>query len=158
MITSNSSPVITLGAVGKLNLLQKCFKEVIIPLAVMEEILQKKDNPESLAVQKARGEGWLKVETIQIHPLLKVGMLGRGEVEAISLAVKHKSLLLIDDDMAKNYGGILGVEAHGTLFVLSLAQKKSLLDRTEVILLLQRMIERGFYISTEVYAEFVKSL
>ncbi len=158
MIVSNSSPIISLGAIGKLHLLKSCFKEVLIPSAVYVEISQKAESPECISLQKGIDEKWITREKAEVLPLLKTNLLGQGEKEAISLAAKHKVILIIDDDTAKTYAEIMGVEPHGTLYVLILAVHKQILTGKEAINLLNQMMKAGFYLSTEVYGMFLENM
>ncbi len=158
MIVSNSSPLISLGKIGKLGLFQCCFSRIIIPDAVYHEITQKEESPETIAIQKAIEEKWIAVEKIEPNPVLKTEKLGKGEQEAISLAVQHNAILIIDDDTAKMYARLMGIEAHGTLFVVFSAWRKGLLSREGSIDLLNLLVKNGFYLSTEVYAEVLNDL
>ena len=158
MIVSNSSPIISLGTVGKLELLRKGCKEVLIPSGVYEEISEKKESPEFISLQKGIEEKWIKVEKIELLPLLKTNTPGQGEKEAISLAAQHKAILIIDDDTAKAYATIMGVEAHGTLYILILAVHKNIVSKKEAIEILTHMMNAGFYISTEVYGMFLREI
>lgn len=158
MIVSNSSPIIILGKQGRLDLLRKCFREVIIPKRVYEEVAVKKGEPEVIALEEAAREKWLVVEKIRANKILDTGNIGEGEKEAISLAEKHKAILLTDDDSAKAYASILGVEAHGTLYAIYLSCMRKLITKDESIEILKRMIKDGFYISTDVYAKFIELL
>lgn len=154
MIVANSSPIIILAKQGMLELLKKCFGKVIIPKSVNDEIMQKKGSPETTALEEAIKSKWIVVKGITIIPALDTKNIGEGEKEAISLAHKHKTLLIIDDDLAKKYASIFGVTAHGTLFVLYLTYIKKLIDKADVITALEGMIADGFYISPELYSRF----
>ncbi len=158
MIVSNSSPLISLGSIGRLDLFKKCFKEVAIPSSVYHEISQKKESPEFISLQKGIDERWIAIEPVEVLPLLKTNALGEGEKEAISLASKHKVILIIDDDTAKRYVEIMGVEPHGTLYVLILAVRKKILTRKEALEILDHMMKIGFYISTDVYGHFLAEI
>lgn len=158
MIVSNSSPIIVLGKLGRLELLRKCFGKIIIPESVHKEILRKGDSPETAAVKKAADEKWLSVEKTESSSLLITERIGQGEKEAISLAAKNKTLLLIDDDSAKAYASILGVEAHGTLYAIYASRLRSFITKAEAKDILDGIIKGGFYISTELYSEFFKLL
>ena len=158
MIVTNSSPIIVLGKQGRLQFLEKCFRRVIIPKAVYAEVLCKKESPEGIALEKAVKDKWVSVEAAEVSSLLRTGKLGLGEKEAISLAEKHKALLLIDDDSVKSYASMLGVEAHGTLFVVYLAYARGFISRADAKGMLDTAIANGFYISTEVYSKFVNLL
>lgn len=158
MIVSNSSPLIVLGKQGILGLLKKCFGRVLIPKSVYDEVTGKKDSHEAAALGKAIGDGWVAVENVAINRLLLTEKMGRGEKEAISLAAKHKTALLVDDDSAKSYAAILGVEAHGALYVLFLACSRKFITKEEAIDIFDGMVANGFYISTELYLRFAALL
>ncbi len=158
MIVSNSSPIISLGAIGNLSFLKRCFNEVIIPVGVYTEISRKGESPEFISLQKGIDERWIRIEKVDVLPILKTNMLGEGEKEAISAAAKYKAILIIDDDTAKAYAGIMGVESHGTLYVLILLVRKKILTRDEAIDILNQMMKTGFYLSTEVYGMFLESV
>ena len=158
MIVSNSSPLIALGAIGRLELFRKCFKQVLIPPGVYGEISEKEESPEFISLQKGIREKWIEVEKIELLSTLKTDTLGQGEKEAISLAAKHKVVLIIDDDSAKAYAAIMGVESHGTLYLLILAVRRNIVSRKEVIEIVNLMMSKGFYISTDVYGWFLQEI
>lgn len=158
MIVSNSSPIIILGKQGRLEVLKKCFKNVIIPKTVYDEIMIVGNSPECIALESAIKDKWIIIKKIDINPLLQTLNLGEGEKEAISLAIKHKLILLIDDDSAKAYATILRVEAHGSLYVLYIAVLKRYIDKAEAKSILEEMICDGFYISTDLYSRFLELL
>lgn len=158
MIVANSSPIIMLAKQGILELLKKCFGRVIIPQGVHEEISQKKGSPELMALEKAINDKWVVVEKINIIPALDTKSLGQGEKEAISLAAKHKSVLIIDDDTAKKYAAIFGIEAHGVFYVIYISFKRRFIDNTNALNALEGMIADGFYISNNVYRRFFELL
>lgn len=158
MIVANSSPIIILGRQGLLYLLKGCFKKMIIPGSVYSEVLHEKDSPEAVALKNAINDGWVLVEKTIINPFLHTRNLGHGEKEAISLALKHKSLLLIDDDSAKAYSAVLGAEAHGTFYLIYLAALRRFINKQEAKKILDGMIADGFYVSTDVYSRFLNLL
>ena len=158
MIVADSSPMIILAKQGMLNLLEECFKKVIIPQGVYEEITQKRESPEVIALEKAIEDKWVIVEKTTSAPLLDTKNISQGEKEAIHLAVKHKSVLIIDDDSAKKYASIFGIEAHGTLFVIYLACIRKFIDKADAVNVLKGMIADGFYISAEAYKRFSELL
>ena len=158
MIVANSSPIIILAKQGLLDLLEKCFKKVITPKGVYDEVMQKSGAPEAIALNKAIKGKWISVQKVPILSQLESKNIGQAEKEAISLAYYHKSILIIDDDSAKKYASIFGVEAHGTFYVIYLACTKKLIDKTSAKNLLESMIADGFYVSSELYSRFISLL
>ena len=158
MIAVNSSPIINLAKQGQLALLEKCFKKVVMPVSVYDEILKKSESPESIALNKAISEKWILVQKVSVMSKLETKNIAQGEKEAISLAYRHKTMLIIDDDSAKKYASIFGVESHGTLFVIYSACVKKLIDKKKAINLMEGIIAEGFYISSELYTKFISLL
>lgn len=158
MIVADSSPLIMLGKQGLLPVLKKCFSKVIIPKSVYDEIMRKEGNVEATALEKAINAKWIVVEKTKSIRQFETKSIGQGEKEAIFLAVKHKCLLIIDDDSARAMASIFGVRAHGTLFVIYLACRKKLISEEEAIDSLDSMIGKGFYVSSDVYAKFLELL
>lgn len=158
MIVADSSTLIALGKLGRLDLLIKCFDRIIIPKAVYDEVLLKDGSVEAVALKKAVEEKQVIVETVKISPMLASQNIGQGEKEAISVAAKHKALLLVDDETAKAYASAAGVESHGTFFAIYLSCAKKLLNKEDAANLVKAMIQGGFYISTDVYSRFLELL
>lgn len=158
MIVADASPIIALAKQGKLDLLKKCFGEIYIPESIYKEIMRKKGSPEAVSLEKAVKSGWVVVEKTITMPSLQTKNIGQGEKEAISLAFKHKSILLIDDDSAKKYASIFEIETHGTLFVIYLAVAKKLITIADAKNILEGMIIDGFYISSDIYSRFLELL
>ena len=158
MIVVNTSPIITFGKQGKLDLLKQCFGKIKIPESVYREVMEKKDSVESIVLERAISENWIEVENVEINKSLNTKNLGKGEKEAITSALKNKCVVLIDDDSAKQYASILDVEAHGSLYVLYAAYMKNIIKKEEAKRIFEAMIRDGFYVSTDVYAKFLELL
>lgn len=158
MIVINSSPLINLGKQGRLEIFKNCFGKILIAYAVYQEVIKKTGSPEAVAVKKAIDDRWVIVEKVPIHTTLNTLKIAQAEKEAISLATKHNSLLIIDDDIAKRYAAILGVEAHGTLYVLYLACIKNIIKQDNAKNIFNTIVKDGFYLSTDIYINFMELL
>jgi len=158
MIVANSSPVIILTKQGVFDLFKKCFQNLVIPKAVYDEVMLKENSPEAAALAKSIKQKWVIVQKTAIMPELHTKNIGQGEKEAISLAHKLKTLLIIDDDFAKKYATIFGVEAHGTFYVLYLACLRKLISKDDAKNIIDGMIIDGFYVSADLYVKFFELL
>lgn len=157
MILSNSTPIIHLGKVGRLNLLQKCFGHLYIPEEVFLEISAVPESLEAVLLQRALTEKWIEMEKNPLDPKLDLFLeLDLGELKAISLALKKKKPLLIDDKAGKQVAILFHVEAHGTLFVILEAYRRKLVSRQEAVDIVNRMMRNEFYISSDVYVLFLE--
>ena len=141
MIVSNSSCLIILDKLGKLELLERLYTKVIIPVAVKSEVFKSKIKPY-----------WIEVVEINqpIAPKILKKTLGNGESEAISLSLElNADLLIIDDLAARKVAQELGIKITGVVGILLTAKKIGLIQ--EIKSLLDNMLKHGFRISKAVY-------
>lgn len=148
MIVSNTSPIIFLAKLRKLNLLFKCFGVITIPKEVYNELYAKN------SVELEYINSWKTYfDIVALRNNLNLG-LDPGETAAISLAVEKKAeLILLDDHSAKIAVESLKLKSLGTLGVLLFFLKKRLINLQEFKAFLNMLINNNFRISIEVYNE-----
>ena len=116
----NSSPLIFLS---KLNLIEqalKLFSKVIVPTCVQEEILRKED----IASEKLKS--LLKSNNVVVAHAKNLRMvdafcrkLGKGESEAIVVAIEHLAdIVILDDHVAREEATRIGLHVKGTLGII----------------------------------------
>ena len=156
VVIINSSPIITLSKIGKLELLHKLFGDVMITEQVYHEVMSKPTYPEAIAIKKAvEGDKWLKVQKAQ--EINKT--LGLGESSSLGLASKLKQILIIDDRKAVFVASTIGVECHGTLYVILLALKKGIIkNKQEAVEIVNQLIGNKLYLISEALSEFYSLL
>lgn len=145
---SNSTPLIFLSKIGKLALLRRLFREIIIPVAVQREVLVE-GKPGYAVIQEALAEKWIKIRNPQ--KVLQLS-LGSGETEAISLATERNDSLLLDDAYAIKAAKIYEVETIRTTTVLFLAANRKMITVEELVQLINKLIDEGYYIRPAEYA------
>ena len=151
MVVVNSSPIISLGKIGRLDLLHKVFGKIIIAKQVYEEIISKPYEEEAIALKKAVEDEWIKVQSSEEIK----SNLGTGESASIYLASKIRQILIADDKKAVFVADTFGIECHGTLYVVMLAlNKKVIKNKEEAIEILNSLIENKLYLSSDVLSEF----
>lgn len=126
-VVSNSSPLIHLAKIGKLNLLHEFFGVIAVPRAVYEECVVR-PYKEVHAIKNAE---WLKVFSVTGLYLVKLleSELDKGESEAIALALERNAdLLLLDDADARQKARIYNIEITGTLGILLRAKKENKIE------------------------------
>ncbi|MGC4070873.1 MAG: hypothetical protein QM784_40590 [Polyangiaceae bacterium] len=95
----DSSPLIHLGDVGRLELLQRLFEVVEAPVAVVDEIQAKGD--EDVAARALTAAAWLKVvSTPEASAPLLAWDLGAGETSVLTRALAQPDTEAIIDDLA----------------------------------------------------------
>lgn len=159
MIVCNSTVLIFLSKIDRLYLLKELFKTVLIPGAVKKEVVdegKKRDHIDAIEIEKAISNGWIKIENVKIEPIIGNIGIDRGEAEAISLAYRKKSEILLDQTHARDAAKLLKIKPKGTVYVLLLALKKGLINYDNYLLCLLDLVEFGFRMSEEVYIEAIR--
>ncbi len=157
MIISNSTPIIHLGKVGYLDLLQKCFRKIIMPEEVFLEISAVPESAEAILLHQALTQKWAGIEKVPLAKELEpFSALDVGELKAISLALQKKKPLLIDDKAGRQAAVLFQVEAHGTLYVVLEAYRRKFVSRDKAIEIVNSMIRNEFYLSSDVYVLFLE--
>ena len=145
-VVVNSAPLIILCKIGRLDILQKLYGEILIPTAVYQEVTKVKD---SACIQMMNGNEWIHVMQIQndIEKKMYKAKLHAGEVEVMILAQEQKAdLVIIDDNAAKKTAKYLGLTVTGTLGILLKAKKQGIIET--IYPLLFEMKRNGFYVDS----------
>ena len=147
---SNTSPLLNLAIIGKLELVMRQFGRVLVPPAVEEEFRLEEGRQGSSALREAMEEGWLATEAPSDEPLIRTLRqdLDRGESEAIALAAGKKAgRILLDEREGRRRARRIGLEVTGALGILARADREGELDSLPQAL--DRLEEEaGFWISS----------
>ena len=122
----NSTPVIGLADIGKLDLLRQMYGTVILPQAVYEEITSP-----SVKKQVEQNRAWIHIGQIQ------------------DLAQEQDAdLVILDDNAAKKTAKFLGLHVIGTLGILVLAKRKGYIEKVGSVL--DALKQDGFFVGEDV--------
>ena len=141
----NSTPVIGLANIGKLDVLRQMYGTITIPQAVFDEI-----KSPSVQRQVNANRDWIVVEQINDASQKQMyrAKLHAGEVEVMILAQEKKAdLVILDDNAAKKTAKFLGLRVIGTLGILVLAKKRGYIK--EVSPVLDALKRDGFFVSDD---------
>lgn len=135
IIISDTTLIISLIKINRLDLLEKLFVEVLIPNAVFKELTTNTlFTNEAEIVKKS---SFLKVSSVQnqksLQLLQAVSGLDDGESEAIILADELKSnILLMDERKGRKVAQKLGINITGTIGILIQAYNEGMISDVEV--------------------------
>ncbi|MBN1610460.1 MAG: DUF3368 domain-containing protein [Polyangiaceae bacterium] len=147
----NSSPLIHLGDVGRLNLLSGLYASVFVPDAVFEEIRAKgTQDPAARAVEDA---SWLKVVGVgNIPTALLAWDLGPGETSVLAHAMERPGTEAVVDDLAaRRCAKAFGVTICGTLGLVLRAARRGIVD--DPVGLLLDLREAGMWLSPRLFEQ-----
>ncbi len=124
ILIADSSALVTLSIVDKLDILEQLFGEVYVPRAVYEEVSQE-NKAESYKLKNYCKD---KVLDIQSRTNFNIS-LGQGESEAIVLySEQNADFLLYDDKKAKKFAQNFGLKVIGSLGILLKAKESGLIN------------------------------
>lgn len=158
-VVCNSSPIIGLSMIGKLNLLWEIFDEVFIPEAVYKEVTDGNTFRSfgEKELKKAVQKGHLQIYKINNKAFVEqmIGRLNRGELE-VMVAAKELGInrVIIDDRPARNFAETMLLKSIGLVGILTAA--KELGKITEVKNHLDILIQENYRISKKLYLEILK--
>ncbi|MDO9517968.1 MAG: DUF3368 domain-containing protein [Methanosarcinaceae archaeon] len=150
---SNSTPLIALSKIGKIELLREYFGQIYIPKAVYEEVVV--NGGILYGAEEVAKADWIIVENVgNALAVESLSMyLDAGESEAIILAKEKDCLLIIDDGDGRKAATNMNIDITGTVGILLKAGKDGKIDLRES---LDELNACGFRLSEKV-RDFVLS-
>ena len=150
-VVSNSSPLMNLAIIGRLDLLRELFTHVTVPQEVFRELtVEGAGKPGANTIARAE---WIHVASLVNRDLCHAlnRELDLGESAAIALAVEQRAdLVLPDENDARNVAEFHGLRRTGVLGILMRAKSRRLLS--EVRPLMERLRDEAhFWIKPELY-------
>lgn len=146
-IVSNSSPLIALARIQRLDLVPAILQSILIPPAVAREI-----EPSIPALP-----AWLSVK-VPFQPTATAhvsGRLGDGEREAIALAIEiGADAVLMDERAGRRVAEEAGLKVIGTLGLLLEAKRAGHI--TTIRAELDKLLETSFFLSPQLYDQLLR--
>ena len=143
-VVSNTTPIISLLKLNKLEILKDLYGQICIPLAVYKEIEAGKS--------KGYYQDLLQVDWILISKVANGQTvtpfpdLDAGEAEAIVLAIETSAdLIILDERLGRFHAKHAGLNVTGTIGILIKAKKQGLIK--ELRPLLTELTEKEVWIS-----------
>ena len=135
IVVSDTTPIISLIKINRLDLLKELFNEVLIPDAVFRELTT--NTVFANEAQIVRTSSFLKVSSVQNHKALQllqaVSGLDDGESEAIILADELKaSVLVMDEKKGMKVAQKMGIQITGTVGILIQAYDEKKVTADEI--------------------------
>ena len=150
---SNTTPIISLSSIGKIEILKDIFQEIIIPQAVYEKIKAKQGygyNEVDLS--------FIKVQAIQNteQENFLLEQLDAGEAQAMVLSKEiNADNTIIDENIGYTIAKESGLNIIRTLSILLKAKETNIISEVKP-LLDGELISKGRWYSNHVYYSFLK--
>lgn len=154
-VVSNTSPLLNLALIDRLELIERQFSTVTVPQQVWKELMAGEAGVEEL--QKCREQGVFDVVTVEETDLLVefCRKLDRGEAAALAYALESDAdLILLDEREARATAKRHDVSVTGAIGILMRGSANGVVDlETE----LDALRTAGFWISDELYERVLEN-
>lgn len=156
-VVCNSSPLIHLARIGRLELLRDFFEEVLIPEGVYDECVIGGNGRED--ADKIRSASWImidRIDNVELKKAINV-FLDKGESEAIALALQVKAdLIILDDYDAREFARIYDLKITGTIGILIKAKHDGFIPSLKDVL--EDLKDTGFWINKILYSNILREV
>ncbi len=152
MIISDSTTIITLLNIDKLEILHNLFDVVYLPQRVYNEIVidEKIELDRSFFIIK-------EIKDRRLYSIL-LKALDSGEAEAIILAMEMNLSLIIDERKGRKVAKNLGINIFGFIGLLLLNHKNGYLSESGTIDVFNKAKEQGFRVGQRLESDFLRKI
>ena len=152
-IICNTTPILSLLKLNKIDLLKELYGIVIVPFAVFQEIEEGKEKP---YYQDLTSLDWIDIRNI-MNPHSKENLidLDDGEAEVLILAKEiDADLVILDEIIGRRYAKRFDINLTGTIGVLLKAKEKGLI--TSIKILMEELVEKGTWLNPKLISKVIK--
>lgn len=151
-VVSNTTPLISLLKLNRLDLMKQLYTQIYIPLAVYKEIEAGKTKEFYNDLSKF---DWINIVEIQDKQAVKYFLdLDSGEAETIVLATElNADLIILDEKLGRFYAKHADLKVTGTIGILLKAKTEGLIY--EIKPLLNELTKKDVWISENLKREIL---
>lgn len=160
IVIADTTPLISLMKIDRLELLKELFEKVYIPEAVYQELTR--NTLFRNEAQEIKSCGYIQV--MNVDDKKAVGILRRatgldaGESEAIVLIEEQQgNLLLMDEMKGRTVAKQMGIKIMGTIGILMIALEKHKIAYTEIVDAVEVLRDSGRHIKKELYEDLLNA-
>lgn len=152
LVISNTTPLIALTLIGRLDLLRQLYGTVTIPTAVRDELRAARSGAVAVDLESLP---WIRIIAASDSRVQLIVGLDRGEAEVVALAEELSAdLVLIDERLGRRYAQRLGIPLSGTLGVLLKAKTQGYVPALAP--LIEALRQSGIHLSQALVEEALR--
>lgn len=161
IVISDTTPIVSLIKISRIDLLEKLFGEVCIPEAVFRELTTNTVFESEAEIVK--NSPFLKTTPVKNRKSLEIlqaaSGLDDGESEAIILADELKSdILVIDERKGRKVAQKLGITITGTIGILIQAHDEKIISTEDIKIYLEQLKNSSIRLSESLIQEALSML
>jgi len=145
--------------INRLEILHELFDEVIVPLAVYQEVaIQGASRPGAADLDNA---SWIQVQTPTASTTIELMLMGldAGELEVIMLARElTPDWVIIDERLGRRMALVMGLPVKGTVGILLAGFRAGYLSKIEAKDAVQLLLDNGIRLGSQIITWFETEL
>ncbi|MGM0510099.1 MAG: DUF3368 domain-containing protein [Thermoplasmatota archaeon] len=165
MLVFDATPLIYLAKAGVLHLLSELNEEKVIPESVHREVVEegkKKGFPDARKIEKLIEDEAFEVLTWGsgelYYQLVDNSFISKADIDVLEIADEDDGVALMDEDYSRSIAEVEGIECRGSVYLVFRLLKEGVIDDQKAMEMIDKMIEEGWYCSTELYSQIVGRL
>jgi predicted nucleic acid-binding protein len=159
-VVADSTVLIFLGKLRRLDWLRAEYDPVLVPTEVYEEVVvngKELGARDAVLVESAIEDGWIEVHEIDRREDIRKYDLEAGETEVLSLALaRGHDEVLADEESVREVARLHDLRPRGTLYFLFTAVRDAEITFDEFLELLEKFLAAGFYLDEAIYLEAIR--
>ncbi len=153
IVVADATPLIVLSRLGLLDSIAELLGNVYVTSGVVEECTHNTVLPGAIKIATALKQGRLTIKDDFDAAIAEKLNLGRGESEAIALALAYKCPLLIDERKGRRVAKEMGLDILGTGATLIIAKNHGVIESVRPSL--EQLDAMGIYLSAKVKSQIL---
>jgi predicted nucleic acid-binding protein len=161
----DATPLIYLGKVDRLGLLQGLEASCVLPERVYEEVVEtgiEQGHPDARRIEYVVKEGTVDVVTVEHTPLFsrlqRNDNLSNADIAVLAHAELHDGVAVMDETYGRDVAASEGITTRGTAYLLLKLTKQGAITVEDTGTVIDSMIEAGWYCAPDVYRKIVDKL
>lgn len=160
IVVADTTPIISLLKINRLDLLNKLFGNIQIPHGVFDELTQNTNfADEASEISHCSFIHIQNVDSREVSLFKKATGLDQGESEALVLTDKiNADLVLLDEIKARQVARAIGFNIMGTIGILKTAYNDAFMTAEEIRIAVETLRSTGRHIGDKVFATLLETL
>jgi predicted nucleic acid-binding protein len=157
MLVFDATPLIYLAKSEKIEEVDRLEGEKFIPEKVYEEVVEEPENePDAEKIRKTVEVDIFTVVPSEVEE--ESDFLSQADLQVLKVAEDRDAVAVMDEENGRNVADVRGIETRGTAFIVLRMQKEGMISQKEAEKIIDRMIDEGWYCSTDLYKEIMKKI
>ena len=159
ILVFDSAPLIYFGKTKLLEKIAKINFKLVVPKSVYREVIEigiERGFEESIYVKEIVDRSF-EIKSAK-NQSTKFGGLETADMETLEIAKEIKGTAVTDDQKMRNMASIEKIDNVGSVFIIFLLLKEKIIKKQDAIEAINKMIESGWYCSTDFYSVILSKL